>query len=203
MTRSPNAATFLTIPGWNGSGPEHWQSLWETTYAGFRRVEQRDWNRPTREEWVDAIGRTVRQAVPPVFLIAHSLGCVALAHWAAEHDARGIVGALLVAPPWLTASDTCPDELRSFLPMPLGRLPFPSTFVASENDPYLPIEIAIRLARSWGSDFVNVGRQGHINIASGHGPWPAGEQLLNRMAPEALAVKAGARSNSGPRLSMR
>jgi hypothetical protein len=173
-----NTGTLLTIPGWNGSGPEHWQSIWEAKYAGFRRVEQRDWHRPSREEWVDSIERMVQQASPPVYLVAHSLGCVAVAHWAADRYEAKIAGALLVAPPWLSAPDTCPEELRGFLPIPIGRLPFHSLLVASENDPYLPIEIAVRLARSWGSEFVNAGRQGHINIASGHGPWPAGERLL-------------------------
>jgi hypothetical protein len=178
MKRLQRIGTFLTIPGWNGSGPEHWQSIWEARYVNSRRVEQREWHRPSREEWVDSIERMVQQASPPVYLVAHSLGCVAVAHWAEDRYAARIAGALLVAPPWLSAPDTCPEELRGFLPIPIGRLPFHSLLVASENDPYLPIEIAVRLARSWGSEFVNAGRQGHINIASGHGPWPAGERLL-------------------------
>ncbi len=178
MTSIQMPGTFLTIPGWNGSGPEHWQSLWEVAHPGFRRIEQREWHRPSREDWVGSIDKAVREAAPPVFLVAHSLGCVAVAHWAARRGAVPIAGALLVAPPWLTASDTCPAELRDFLPIPMARLPFFSIVVASENDPYLPIEIAVRLARSWGSEFINAGRQGHINTASGHGPWPAGEGLL-------------------------
>lgn len=169
--------TVLTIPGWNGSGPGHWQSIWEATHVHFRRVEQRNWQRPSREDWVDSIDRLVREVAPPIFLAAHSLGCVAVAHWAADHDAARIAGALLVAPPWLRDS-TCPEEITSFLPMPLGQLPFRSILVASESDPYLPIEGAARLAQLWGSQFVNAGLQGHINTASGHGSWPAGEQLL-------------------------
>jgi hypothetical protein len=131
----------------------------------------------------------VQEASPPVYLVAHSLGCIAVAHWAADHNAAGIAGALLVAPPWLSVSDTCPEELRNFLPIPIGRLPFHSILAASENDPYLEIEIAVRLARSWGSEFVNAGRQGHINIASGHGPWAAGERLLERLC-ESRGVSA-------------
>ena len=181
MTLLENRSTFLTIPGWNGSGPEHWQSIWEARYGNFRRVDQREWHRPSREKWVDSIQAMVQEASPPVYLVAHSLGCIAVAHWAADHRAAGIAGALLVAPPWLSVSDTCPEELRNFLPIPIGRLPFHSILAASENDPYLEIEIAVRLARSWGSEFVNVGRQGHINIASGHGPWAAGERLLERL----------------------
>jgi predicted alpha/beta hydrolase family esterase len=189
--------TVLTVPGWNGSGPEHWQSLWEAARLGFRRVEQRDWHRPSRGEWIDSLERAVAEARPPILLVAHSLGCIAVAHWAANRDAAGIAGALLVAPPWLHDSAACAEELRSFLPMPTARLPFPSTLVASENDPYLPIEFAPRLARLWGSEFVNVGRQGHINIASGHGSWPAGERLLDRFV-QASAGPHGERVASAP-----
>ena len=181
MNRIQSAGTFLTIPGWNGSGPEHWQSIWEAKYTNFRRVEQREWQRPAREEWVDSIETEVREAASPVYLVAHSLGCVAVAQWAADRDAAGIAGALLVAPPWLSAADTCPEELRGFRPIPTARLPFHSILVGSENDPYLPIETAMRLARRWGSEFVNAGRLGHINIASGHGPWAAGERLLQSL----------------------
>jgi len=181
MARLRSTGTFLTIPGWNGSGPEHWQSIWEARYVDFRRVEQREWHRPSREEWVDSIEKMVQEAAPPIHLVAHSLGCVAVAHWAADRPAASVAGALLVAPPWLSPSDRCPEELSGFGPIPFGRLPFRSILVASENDPYLPIEIAMRLARSWGSEFVNAGRQGHINIASGHGPWAAGERLLERL----------------------
>jgi len=172
--------TILNIPGWNGSGPEHWQSIWEAAHVGLRRVEQREWDRPSREEWTGSIERAVRSAAPPIILVAHSLGCVAVAHWAAEHDAAKIACALLVAPPWLRDA-TCPEELRSFLPMPVVRLPFRSILVASESDPYLSIEDAARLAQVWGSQFVNAGLQGHINTASGHGPWPAGERLLESL----------------------
>jgi len=127
---------------------------------------------------VESIDNAVRQAAGPVYLIAHSLGSVAIAHWAADHDAGAIAGVLLVAPPWLTESDGCPQELRDFQPMPTAKLPIPSLLVASETDPYIPMEVAVSLTRSWGSEFANVGRQRHINIASGHGPWPTGERLL-------------------------
>jgi predicted alpha/beta hydrolase family esterase len=176
-------ATFLTVPGWNGSGPGHWQTIWEQRRDNFRRIEQDNWKRPLRRQWVEAIQRTVQEIQGPVFLVAHSLGCLAVVEWAAEYtDSSRVGGALLVAPPWLTASDSCPPELAEFLPMPTRRLPFPSILAASEDDPYLPSELAAPLARAWGSEFADLGRQGHINIASGHGDWPEGERLLERLA---------------------
>jgi predicted alpha/beta hydrolase family esterase len=192
-------ASVLVVPGWNGSGVGHWQTMWEQKYPGFRRIEQHSWSRPSRTDWVAQIdadidrhnidgGKTDRVA-SPTFLVAHSLGCLAVAHWAAGAGKKTdhVDGAFLVAPPWLTPSDQCPAQLADFLPMPLARLPFPSLFVASENDPYLPIEIAGRLAAAWGSQFVDIGRQGHINVASGHGPWPIGEGLLRGFVARTVA----------------
>jgi uncharacterized protein len=173
-------ASVLVIPGWNGSGAGHWQTLWEQKYTRFRRVEQRNWTRPAKSDWIAQLNVELDRVATPTFLVAHSLGCLAVAHWAATAGKKTdhIDGAFLVAPPWLTASDRCPAQLMDFLPMPLRRLPFPSLLVASEDDPYLPIEIAVRLGTAWGAEFVDVGRQGHINVASGHGNWPIGEGLL-------------------------
>jgi uncharacterized protein len=173
-------SSVLVIPGWNGSGAGHWQTLWEQKYRGFRRVEQNNWTRPSRPDWMAQIAADIERAPSPVFLVAHSLGCVAVAHWAATAGKKNerVEGAFLVAPPWLTENDQCPAQLADFLPMPLHRLPFPALLVASEDDPYLPIDLAACVAVAWGSQFVDVGRQGHINLASGHGPWPVGEGLL-------------------------
>lgn len=183
-----DSASVLVIPGWNGSDEGHWQTLWEQKYALFRRVEQRNWSRPSRADWIAQIDADVERA-SPTFLVAHSLGCLAVAHWAATARKRAhcVEGAFLVAPPWLTESDRCPAQLAGFLPMPLERLPFPSLLVASEDDPYLPIEIAQRMASAWGSEFVDVGLQGHVNVASGHGPWPIGEGLLRGFVARAAA----------------
>lgn len=190
-------ATYLIVPGWNGSGPGHWQTIWEQRDANFRRIEQQNWHRPSRRQWVQGIQAAVQEIRGPVFLISHSLGCLAVAHWAEQGDTDRVGGALFVAPPWLTVSDSCPPELLEFLPMPARRLPFPSILAASENDPYLPIEIASRLARAWGSEFVDLGRQGHVNVASGHGDWTEGEQLLEQLTRRTGETAAFVSSNQG------
>ncbi len=41
----------LLLPGWQDSGPRHWQTLWGQRH-GYRRVEQHDWERPLRGDWV-------------------------------------------------------------------------------------------------------------------------------------------------------
>ena len=125
-------------------------------------------------------GRTAIQVAFTLFVLVETWLIPVEGYLVDRFGPRYVVigGAFLVAPPWLTESDQCPAQLMDFLPMPLRPLPFPSLLVASENDPYLPIEIAARLASAWGAQFVDVGRQGHINVASGHGHWPIGEGLL-------------------------
>lgn len=185
--RQPTPASrfqFLMVPGYTGSGPEHWQAVWERDDASFTRVEQRDWDHPDPHEWSVAIEAAIRGALRRVVLVAHSCGVSAVAHWAKRFapDAA-VVGAFLVAPPDLERADLEP-AVRAFAPVPLEALPFPSMLVASEDDPYCEIDRARALANAWGASFVSAGKAGHINTASGHGPWPEGRRLLNAFATQ-------------------
>ena len=127
------ATPILILPGINNSGPAHWQTLWERRLPQARRVVERDWDHPDRGEWVAALDRAVAEAGPAPILVAHSLGCLQVVHWAA-HGARHIGAALLVAPPDPDAPGF-PDVVTGFSPLPLVPLPFPSALVASTNDP--------------------------------------------------------------------
>jgi prephenate dehydrogenase len=176
------AASVLVLPGWQNSGPRHWQTLWEQQNPIFLRVQQRDWEFPHREWWLERITAEVKQAPPPIVFAAHSLGCVALAHWskAAPGEAAKVKGALLVAPVDVDSKDT-PKQLKDFSPVPRDLLPFPSIVVASSNDPYVSLGRAREMARAWGSRFVDIGAAGHINGESGLGDWPEGKRLLRHL----------------------
>ena len=178
----PPRLTVLLLPGWRGSGPTHWQTRWLAQYPGSLRVDQRDWDNPRRDDWVKQIDHAVSRSEHPVFFVAHSLGCIAMAHWAnVTTDFSTVAGALLVSPPWFSTPAAAPPPLRDFFPVPLTRLPFASTMVASENDPYISYPTAARVARAWGSELVSAGKAGHINVDSGHGDWPEGERLLGEL----------------------
>lgn len=168
---------ILIAPGWRNSEPAHWQSLWEARLPGACRVVQSDWQFPRRQEWVDRLAEAVlADAGGPVVLVAHSLGCIAVAHLPAEAAVR-VSAALLVAP----ADPERRAQLVDFAPVPHERLPYRSTVVASSNDPYCPVRLAGAYARAWGSSFVRLENAGHINVASGFGEWPLGLQLLAQM----------------------
>ncbi len=166
----------LTLPGWQGSGPQHWQSIWERLDARVQRVEQASWTSPDRGVWTAAVLAAVDAAKEPVILVGHSLGAVLAVHVAPLH--ASIAGALLVAPPGLGAA---PVELASFAEVSRVRLSVPSIVVASSDDPWLTVEHAQHLAADWGSSFVDVGPRGHLNAESGLGSWREGWALLQQL----------------------
>ena len=170
---------FLVLPGIGNSGPKHWQTLWEQSRSGFQRIDQRDWDHPVRTEWVDALEKAVVAAGPEIILVAHSLACLVVAHWAATTRQK-IKAALLVAVPDPT-SPSFPKEAIGFAPVPLQKFPFPSAMVVSEDDPYGSMEYAERCSLAWGSRLVDIGAAGHINGSSNLGSWPDGFSLLQTL----------------------
>jgi hypothetical protein len=179
---------ILVLPGLGGSGPAHWQTLWEARDPRCVRVEQRDFDRPARDEWVETLDRAIAAAAPArVVLVAHSLACALVAHWAARH-ARGpgatstvVDGALLVAPADVDAPERTPPETRGFAPIPKQRLSFAATVIASRDDSFVDLARARQLAACWGARFVDAGCAGHINAASGLGDWPEGRRYLDEL----------------------
>jgi uncharacterized protein len=165
---------ILIVPGYTNSGPDHWQSRWQQRLSSARRVEQDDWDAPARDEWVSRLLKTAEPCRRPVVLVAHSLGVITVAH-AAPMLPPGIVrGAFLVAPSDVEDPERIAAIGRSFAPVPRDPLPFPSLLVASRSDPYCAYERAEDFAFAWGSALLDAGEAGHINTASGYGPWPEG-----------------------------
>jgi predicted alpha/beta hydrolase family esterase len=176
-----NRPDVLILPGWGDSGPEHWQSLWLNENPHFKRVVQRDWINTNLDEWLDTLSTYINACSSNVILVGHSVSSILIPHWGSRNGASRVAGALIVAPTDVERRTTCPPETWGFAPIPRGRLPFRSTVVTTSDDPYSDLKTTEDLARSWGSEFVNIGKGGHINVASGFGQWPKGEELLKRL----------------------
>lgn len=180
-------ASFLIIPGWGGSGEDHWQSRWESKLATARRVAQEDWERPSLHRWVGAIVESMIEAPLPVVLVAHSLGVPSAVHAvhhvqsSLPHHRNKLRGAILVTSPSEEAILREAAIDPAFAPYPRRPLPCPSLLVASRNDAYCDYETANAYAQAWGATLIDAGESGHINVASGHGPWPEGLLLLARL----------------------
>lgn len=171
---------ILMIPGQGGSGPEHWQSRWESRLSTSRRVEQDDWEKPDRHAWSARLAEAVNATTRPVVLVAHALGIPTLVN-AVPRFTADVRGALLVAPPDLGNEPLEPGELKTFGPYPRDPLPFPSILIGSQNDPFCSLAVAEDLAAAWGSLFIDAGEAGHIDAEAGYGPWPEGSLTLAKL----------------------
>lgn len=174
---STTAVRVLVVPGLHGSGPDHWQSWLQGHYRHAVRVEQHDWALPELDRWAERIAATLRQHKPARWVaVAHSFGCLALARYVAQQGRAQYLpvrAAVLVAP-------AEPDKFGVSGQLPARPLPFSSVLVGSRNDPWMRDERAREWAARWGSQFVDMGHAGHINPASGFGPWPGGKALIER-----------------------
>lgn len=173
-----NSDIFI-VPGYGNSGPAHWQSVWEQRF-NFNRINQSDWEKPVKDEWIAAIDAALQQRdLSNIILVGHSMACSTIAFWAARYN-RSIKGALLVAP-CDTEADTCPPHTTGFTPIPTAKLPFKSITVTATDDYFVTPQRATYFAHCWGSKLVNIGQAGHINIESGYGEWDAGLALLKEL----------------------
>ena len=182
--------TVLLVPGLRDHVDAHWQTLLERDLSARGRsvrsvppMGRTDLDCAAR---LNAIERTAQLIEGPIVIVAHSGGCIMIAHWA-QQTRRAVRGALLAAPP--DFEEAMPegyptlDALRAggWLPVPRARLPFPSIVAASRNDPLGRYDRVAALAQSWCSDLVDLGEVGHLNPASGYGAWPRAEAFIGQL----------------------
>ncbi|MDC9603601.1 RBBP9/YdeN family alpha/beta hydrolase [Xenorhabdus griffiniae] len=179
------AITYLIVPGYTNSGPDHWQSHLERKYLNVVRVQQDDWQSPVREKWIHRLNETIEKTAGELFLIGHSCGAITISQWAAERKSNKVKGALLVAPADID-NPKAPLEIQVQRPLATSPLPFPSTLVCSDNDEFLSLEKARTLAIHWQSELIVLSGAGHIHTASGYGEWLAGEHLINDISNHGL-----------------
>jgi predicted alpha/beta hydrolase family esterase len=175
------------VPGLREHMPDHWQTLLEPKLPKAVSVPRIGRDKLSCATWVAELDRSLSQINGPVVLVAHSAGCMIVAHWAQQHK-RAVRGALLATPPdfesALPAGYPTREVLQQngWLPTPCARLPFASIVAASTNDPLGRIDRVAALAQAWGSRLVNVGAVGHLNPASGYGPWLRAQEFIGELA---------------------
>ena len=199
MPVAAEAPTILVVPGLRDHVAQHWQTLLAARLQDERRpvrsvtpMGRDDLSCAAR---VEAIEREARAIAGPIVIVAHSGGCIAVAHWA-RRTRRAVHGALLATPPdFETPMPAGYPSLEAlsdggWLPVPRARLPFRSIVATSRNDPLSTCDRALALAAAWGSECVDLGAVGHLNPASGHGEWPGADALIEALSqPVAAPVR--------------
>jgi predicted alpha/beta hydrolase family esterase len=133
-----SAPRILILPGWQNSGPDHWQSRWERVH-GYQRVEQHDWMRPLRGDWIGAAGRgSFWPRQRPAWCWWRTAWAASSGAWWAAHSRQHgpRAGALLVAPPDVERDDLR-QQLPGWAPVARRRCRFASIVVASTGRPVL------------------------------------------------------------------
>ncbi len=188
--------TVLIVPGYRGSGPGHWQSWLEGELPEARRVTGIDWDTPLLARWAGEVRREIDAAAGAVWIVAHSFGCLASVVAAADRPQK-VAGLLLVAPAdperfellGVREDRRHSTGVGGFLPH--SAFSCPSILVSSRNDPWLKLDAACAWAERWGSLLIDIGEAGHVNVDSGHGPWPLALSLLQQLRDRATNLPLG------------
>lgn len=187
MTQA-DTPTVLIVPGLRDHVSEHWQTLLAARLPQVRSVPPMGREDLDCAARVQAIEREMAATQGAVVIVAHSGGCIMVAHWAqVTRHAASVRGALLTTPPDfdrpMPAGYPTLDALRAggWLPVPRGALPFRTLVAASRNDPLGSFERVSALATDWGSELLDLGAVGHLNPASGYGEWPLADALVARL----------------------
>jgi predicted alpha/beta hydrolase family esterase len=171
---------FINLPGISGSDRDHWQSHWEAQDPAFCRFAPSSWDAPELSDWMTALTAAVSRSTSPPVLVAHSLACLLVAHWA-EQSELAIAGAFLVSVPD-PSGPNFPSEASSFRDVPETVLPFPTLILASSDDAYGSVTYARTRASQWCARLIELGPLGHINSESRLAGWVQGRQLLSAFA---------------------
>ncbi len=177
-------STVLIVPGLRDDMPGHWQQLLAARLERVVSVPPMGRTDLGCERRVAAVEAAAQSVDGPLLIVAHSAGCITVAHWA-RRTRRVVHGALLAAPPDfetpMPEGYPTPAQLAAsgWLPLPRARLPFGRSVVAaSRNDPLARFSRSAQLAEAWGAELVDLGEAGHLNPASGHGEWPQALELI-------------------------
>lgn len=187
MTASP---TILIVPGLRDHAAGHWQVLLAQRLPRVASVPAMGRDDLDCARRVAAIEAAAQAIEGPLIAVAHSGGCIMLAHWL-RVTTRPLAGALMATPP--DFESPMPEgfptlaalKAGGWLPVPRQPLPCPSLVAASRDDPLGAFDRVAALARDWGATLVDLGAVGHLNPASGFGEWPMAEGLIAQLQQQA------------------
>lgn len=167
------------IHGYAGSSAIHWQT-WlskkcnrfgiETYYPKMPEIYS-----PKLEDWLGAINKEIQKIDEHTALIGHSLGCPTILHFLKQPKIKKIGKVILVSP---SSKIRVQKKLPSIIPFFEGLEDYvlcdlrhkivSSHIFASDNDEWVDVSIAKKLASALGSEFHLLHNAGHISVSSGY-----------------------------------
>lgn len=169
---------IVIVHGYDGSGPGHWQhwlsDVLRERGADFAFPQLPAPLDPKKDEWVRELEKLVASSSTSVTFVAHSLGCWAVDHLLASRGTEGVHAALLVAPP---SPFSLFEPIQSFLPPPRDAAKWAAIaarthILGSDDDDYASDDEFVELAERLRVGCEILPGKGHLNAASGFGPFP-------------------------------
>lgn len=205
MNAQTENASVMIVPGFKGNDEAHWQNWLHGQLPGSRVLCGVNWNEPVLAEWAERVREEIPCSNQPLWIVAHSFGCLATAVAVADRPGN-VAGVIFVAPAdpgrfnllGLGVVDDPRLAVKNLTEVLPGKhLDVGGLVIASDNDPWMPLSGARHWASQWGLEFMRLRQAGHINTESGFGPWPMLHDLLVAMREEAKS--SSAQKSSGGR----
>jgi len=178
----------LILHGWGGSDFPHWQSHLALEIAkdygtvSFPLLDNCHF--PSKNRWIKQLKMLLNEFKPDT-IICHSLANT-LWFWLCEDKEFmqniSIERLFMVSPPSL---NTQVDTIKTFFPCPLPQYLYAQEMhiIVSDNDPYITVEEAQKIAKHYDTKFTMIKDAGHINANSGFGKWALIEALVSTKYP--------------------
>lgn len=170
----------LILHGWGGSDYPHWQAHLAVEIAKnygmvcFPLIQHPHY--PNRNRWMKQI-RHILEEFKPDTVVCHSLANNLWMWLCEEGKLQEINRLFMVSVPSL---ETKEKTIKTFFPCPLPKDIYAKKvhMLVSDDDPWVKLEEAEKIASYYDADFTVIHKAGHINADSGYGKWELIEQLV-------------------------
>lgn len=163
----------MLLHGWGGSDFPHWQS-WlageiAKNYGCVNFLKFSDFDTPEFSTWKDELLFALKDFQPEI-VICHSLANILWFHLANRNILPTVKHLYLVAPPSLNCEI---EDIKEFFPVAVPKNIYAktTTFIYSNNDPYMNEKEAKILEKELNVRTVKLENAGHINSESNFGKW--------------------------------
>ena len=169
----------LILHGWGGSDHPHWQSELASEIAknygtvSFPLLDNCHF--PSKNRWIKQVKKILKEFKPDT-VVCHSLANT-LWFWLCEENIETVERLFMVSPPSLNTTE---NTIKTFFPCQIPKDIHANKvhLIVSDNDPYIKLDEAEKMANSIGASYQVIENAGHINADSDFGKWELIETLV-------------------------
>jgi predicted alpha/beta hydrolase family esterase len=170
----------LILHGWGGSDTPHWQAELAAEIAkdygtvSFPLLDSCHF--PSKNRWVKQVKQILLDFKPDT-VVCHSLANNLWMWLCEEDDILKVNRLFMVSVPSLKTKE---KTIKAFFPCPLPKNICAKEvhMIVSDNDPWVKLDEAKKLAFHFGASLTILENAGHINEDSGYGKWEHIEALV-------------------------